>query len=137
MNVLIDTNVILDAMVSRVPFCEAAQKLFLLAAEDKINAYITANSVTDIHYLLHKYLHDNAMCRQSLSKLFTLFSILDVTGPDCSKALELPMSDYEDALLAACAKRGKMEFIITRNLKDFTGSPVKAISPDDFLKSLG
>ncbi|MCL4440169.1 MAG: PIN domain-containing protein, partial [Firmicutes bacterium] len=45
-------------MVSRAPFSESAEKLFLLAAEDKINACVTANSVTDIYYLLHKPLHD-------------------------------------------------------------------------------
>lgn len=136
MNVLIDTNVILDAMLSRSPFGEAAQKLFIMAAEEKINACITASCVTDIYYLLHKHLHDDTKCRQELLKLFTLFNILDVTGSDCEKALELPIPDYEDALLAACAKRGKIECIITRNIKDFNGSSVKAISPDDFLKSI-
>ncbi|NLV17005.1 MAG: PIN domain-containing protein [Syntrophomonadaceae bacterium] len=136
MNVLIDTNVILDALLARVPFDEPAQKLFIMAAEDKISACITANSVTDLHYLLHKYLRDDTQCRQALLKLFTLFNILDVTGADCEKALELPMPDYEDALLAVCAKRGKVDCIITRNLKDFNDSPVKAISPDDFLKSV-
>lgn len=136
MNVLIDTNVILDAMLSRSPFNEAAQKLFIMVAEEKINAYITANCVTDIYYLLHKYLHDTTRCKEELRKLFTLFNIMDVTGSDCEKALELPMTDYEDALLAACAKRGKIECIITRNVKDFNGSPVKAVSPDDFLRLL-
>ncbi|WP_370636889.1 PIN domain-containing protein [Gelria sp. Kuro-4] len=54
------------------------------------------------------------------------------TGSDCERALTLPMSDYEDALLAACAKRNRLDLIITRNLKDFTGSPVKAMAPDAF-----
>ncbi|MDF9408095.1 PIN domain-containing protein [Pelotomaculum isophthalicicum JI] len=135
MNVLIDTNVILDALVSRAPFNESAEKLFFLTAENKITACITANSVTDIYYLLHKHLHDNTQCRQALLKLFTLFKILDVTGSDCEKALEMPMPDYEDALLAACAKRGKVDCIITRNQKDFSVSPVKALSPEDFLKN--
>lgn len=136
MNVLIDTNVILDAMLSRSPFNEAAQKLFIMAAEEKINAYITANCVTDIYYILHKYLHDATRCKEELRKLFTLFNIMDITGSDCRRALELPINDYEDALLAACAKRGKIEYIITRNVKDFNNSPVKAVSPDDFLRLL-
>lgn len=92
--------------------------------------------MTDIYCLLHKQLHDDTQCRQALLKLFTLFSILDVTGSDCEKALELPIPDYEDALLDACAKRGKVDCIITRNLKDFNNSPVKTISPEDFLKSI-
>lgn len=136
MNVLIDTNVILDAMLSRSPFGEAAQKLFIMAAEEEINAHITANCVSDIYYLLHKHLHDNTKCRRELLKLFSLFNILDVTGSDCEKALKLPMSDYEDALLAACAKRRKINYIITRNIKDFNSSPVKAMSPDAFLQSM-
>ncbi|AFV10304.1 PilT-like protein [Thermacetogenium phaeum DSM 12270] len=136
MNVLIDTNVILDAMLSRSPFKEAAEKLFLLAAEDKIEACITASSITDIYYLLKKYLKNDDHCKEALLKLFALFKILDVTGTDCEKALELAMPDYEDALLAVCAKRNKMDFIITRNLKDFTNAPVKIISPDDFLSTL-
>lgn len=135
MNVLIDTNVILDAMLSRSPFAEAAQKLFIMAAEEEINAYVTASSITDIYYLLHRHLHDNERCRQEIFKLIKIFGILDVTGSDCEKALEFPIADYEDALLAACAKRGKMECIITRNVKDFGGSPVRAVLPDDFLKS--
>ena len=135
MNVLIDTNVILDAMLSRSPFAETAQKLFIMAAEEKINAYVTASSITDIYCLLHWHLHDNERCRQEIFKLIRIFGILDVTGPDCKKALELPMADYEDALLAACAKRGKMECIVTRNVKDFGGSPVKAALPDEFLNN--
>ena len=136
MNVLIDTNVILDAMLLRSPFAEAAQKLFIMAAEEKINAYVTASSITDIYYLLHRHLHDNERCRQEIFKLIKIFGILDVTGSDCEKALELPIAYYKDALLAACAKRGKMEWIVTLNAKDFGGSPVMAVLPDDFLKSI-
>lgn len=136
MNVLIDTNVVLDAMLSRSPFAEAAQKLFIMAAEEKINAHITASSITDIYYLLHKHLRDKERCKQEIFKIIKVFNILDVTGPDCEKALELPMADYEDALLAACAKRRKMECIITRNIKDFGGSPVRTVLPGDFLKSI-
>jgi len=136
MNVLIDTNVVLDAMLSRSPFAEAAQKLFIMAAEEKIGAHITASSITDIYYLLRKHLYDRDRCKREIFKIVKVFGVLDVTGSDCEKALELPMADYEDALLAACAKRGKMECIITRNIKDFGGSPVRAVLPDDFLKSI-
>lgn len=133
MNVLIDTNIILDAVTGRAPHNAPAEKLFLLAAEDKIGASITASSVTAIYYLLHKHLHDADQSRQVLSKLFSLFKVLDFTGGDCKKALTMPMADYEDALLAACAKRSKVDLIITRNLRDFDESPVEAITPDDFL----
>jgi predicted nucleic acid-binding protein len=136
MNVLIDTNVILAAMLSRSPFAEAAQTLFIMAAEERINAYVTASTITDIYYLLHKHLHSKERCKQEITKIIKIFNILDVTGSDCVKALDLPLADYEDALLAACAKRSKIECIITRNIKDFEGSPIRAVLPADFLESI-
>lgn len=136
MNVLIDTNVILDAVMNRTPHADAAQKLFLLAAEDNINASITANSVTDIYYLVNKSYRNVEQSKQVLLKLFTLFKIADATGIDCQKALDLNMSDYEDALVATIAKRIKADYIITRNLKDFENSPIPAVSAEDFVKKL-
>ena len=133
MTVLIDTNVILDAIIGRSPYNVAAEKIFLLAAEEKINTCITANCVTDIYYLVHKHLHDISQSKEVLRKLFTIFTVLDITENDCEKSLELDMFDYEDALLSVCAKRNNMDYIIIRNIKDFSVSPLKAINPNDFL----
>ena len=134
MTTLIDTNVILDALLGREPFYTSAQQIFILTAEEQIEGCITASSVTDIFYLLMRYLHDNTRCKQELSKLLTLFTVLDVNGTDCERALQSSMLDYEDALLSTCGKRAKVDCIITRNIKDFADSPVRAIAPDDFLK---
>lgn len=62
-----------------------------------------------------------------------VLGIVSVTRNDCLKAFSLPVNDYEDAVLARCAKRIKADFIITRNVKDFIKSPVKAILPQEFL----
>ena len=133
MNVLIDTNVILDAITSRAPYNASAERIFLLAAEDQLNAAITASSVTDIYYLANSHLHDADRARQVLRTLFTLFNVVEAGKGDCEKALDSSVSDYEDALLACCAKHVKVEYIITRNIKDFQASPVPPITPDDFL----
>ena len=133
MNVLIDTNVILDALSNRPPFNDNAQKIFYFAAKEKITASITANSVTDIYYLIRKHLQSPQEAKLILLKLFSLFQIIDVTGTDCEKALELNISDYEDALQIICAQKSAIDYIITRNLKDYSDSPVPVISPGDFM----
>lgn len=135
MDVLIDTNVILDVLAKRYPFYEKAEKIFFLVAEEKITASITASSVTDIYYLIHKHLKDSQAAKMVLLKLFTLFQIINVTGEDCERALGLDISDYEDALLVTCAQKSNIEYIITRNIKDFVNSPISAISPEDFITS--
>ncbi|MDR2525283.1 MAG: PIN domain-containing protein [Oscillospiraceae bacterium] len=136
MKLLIDTNVILDALMVREPWAASAQAVLLAIAEEKADGCITASSFTGLYYLIHKHLRDNEQTKQVLLGLLSSINVLDVTGADCEKAFELPMSDYEDALLAYCAKRHKVNLIVTRNPKHFEGSPVKVIEPDALLKTL-
>ncbi len=50
MRVVLDTNVLIDAIAERGDY-PSAQKLILCAAEDRIEGLITANTVTDIHFI--------------------------------------------------------------------------------------
>ena len=134
MKILVDTNIIIDALTSREPFREAAEQIFLLAANQIEDMYITASSATDIYYLIRKYLHDTDQARNTMSKLYELFHILDVTSSDCREALSSRVKDYEDAVIASCAKRNHMDYIVTRNIRDCEHSKVRALMPDELLK---
>ena len=134
MKLLIDTNIILDALMAREPWAASAEALLLAIAEEKAEGYITANTFTDLFYILRKHLKDKNQTKQALLSLLTTINILDVNSTDCEKAFDLSMPDYEDALLAHCGKRHKVETIVTRNKKHFENSPVKAITPDESLK---
>ena len=136
MKLLIDTNIILDALMAREPWAVSAQAVLLVVAEEKAEGCITASTFTDLYYLLRKHLRDKEKTRQALLGLLASVNVLDVNGTDCEKAFELSMNDYEDALLAWCGKRHKVDCIVTRNPKHFEGSPVKATSPVELLKKL-
>ena len=135
MRALIDTCIIIDALQSREPFKDNAEKIFLLAANNSFDGFITAKSVTDIYYITHRLTHSDQNTREILSKLFTLFSILDTTGTDCKKALLSKISDYEDAVMVATAIRSDMNCIITRNQKDYANSLLPVYSPDEFINN--
>lgn len=136
MKILIDTCVIMDALQSRVPFAEAAQKLFLYSANKRFEGYITAKSVTDIYYLTHRLTHNDTETRKILSKLFTLFHLLDTASLDCRKAISSEIGDYEDALMVETAIRTEMDCIVTRNVKDYAKSSVKVCEPFTLLRLL-
>ena len=134
MKVLLDTNVVLDAIAKREPFYPDAQNVIDLILDNKLEGYITANSITDIFYIAKKYLSQNDL-RNTMRSLFTIFSIIDVLGTDCHKALDFPIDDYEDALLVVCGDKTAMDYIITRDqefLKKVKPS-IPVISPADFL----
>lgn len=133
MKIIIDTNIIIDVYQSREPFCQPASKILKLCESKKVSGSITANTVTDIYYVLGKYLKDDERLKSLIQKLLTVVNVADVLGSDISKAFTLPIKDYEDALIVQCAMRTKANYIITRNLKDFENSSVPVILPQDFL----
>ena len=137
MRILIDTCVIIDAIIDREPFNIDAQALLLACAQGHVQGYITANSITDIHYLAHKFLHDKKAIRDILAKLFESIKILDTTGLDCIDALYSKTTDYEDAVQIQIAYHNNIDLIATRDLKDYQLSPVPVCTPDECLEKLG
>ena len=110
------------------------QKIFLMAANQTIEMYITASSATDIYYLIRKYLHNTEEAKSIMGKLFSLTGILDVGANDCIYALASSINDYEDAVVEKVANRNDMDYIVTRNIKDYQAGDTKIILPDDFVK---
>ena len=135
MKVLIDTNVILDFFLARAPLYEAAKDIFKLISQDEISAFATASSITDIYYIAAKRLGDHA-AREILRNLFSLLVIITVDGDDCAQALDLPVRDFEDALVTTCASKIDIDYIITNDayfLKIDT-SLAHVVTPADFLE---
>ena len=134
MNVLIDTNVILDDILNRVPSAETARKIGQLATDDLISAYLTANCLTDIFYIVSKS-RDEDTARKTIKNLLLFFSVVSVDGDDCQNAIDLPISDFEDALVVVCAEKADLDYIVT-NDQGFLGvanPSVPAINPLAFL----
>ena len=133
MRILADTNVIIDALTSREPWNKSAEEIFLMAANHTIEMYITASSATDIYYLIRKHLHNIEAAKMIMGKLYSLTGILEVTADDMD-ALASAISDYEDAVVEKVASRKDMDYIVTRNIKDYQAGGTKIILPDDFVK---
>ena len=132
MIIVFDNNIVLDALLERKPFYENAAQLMTACVSDNTGC-LTVNSLTDIFYVLSKFI-GTAKAKQCVRKLMELFEIIPVNESDCINALEMPIDDFEDALLASCAEKVGAEYIISRDV-DFarTESPVRVISPSEFL----
>lgn len=132
MKVLIDTNIILDVLCNRTEFVENSAKIFKLCEVKKIDGYISALSIPNIVYIMRKEL-DPEKIKDILSTLSLIFTIADLKADDIKKAALMNFKDYEDALQSACAARMKMNFIVTRNIKDFANSKITAITPSELI----
>ena len=133
MRVLIDTNVILDILQKREPFFTDSYRALRRALENDAECLIFASAATDIFYVLRKSLGSAQQAKEHIDQLARVVSFADVQGMDIHTALMRAMPDFEDAVVDAVAERSGASYILTRNIKDFTGSVVPAILPADFL----
>jgi predicted nucleic acid-binding protein len=136
MNVIIDTNIILDAITAREPFKEKSQEIIRSVSKREFKGAITASTITDIYYIANRFFKDREKTINEIKKLFVLFDIITVTKEDCLKAIETKIQDYEDSLLSVCAVKWNADFIVTRNSTDFLNSIISAVSPEEFLAKL-
>lgn len=132
MKVLFDTNVVID-IAGKTDWFLDSYASYDVALLRKFDTCIAASSTTDIVYVLHRRGMSTKDSTNQLPSLFFMFDVLDVTKSDCLRAYENGMTDYEDALIAECCARNSVDCIVTRNKKDFTASPVPALTPQEFL----
>jgi predicted nucleic acid-binding protein len=132
--VLLDTDVILDFFFDRKPFSEDAAKVLGLCELKVVTGFITPVILSNVYYLLRQTdKHDKI-----IDKLRQLMEIIDVLLVDkniIKQALSSDFKDFEDALQNFSAEKdGKIDVIITRNMKDFKKSKLGVMTPKEYLK---
>ena len=138
MKVVIDNNVAIDALKPREPFDVEAKAVFRAFSEGKFEPYVGANSLTDIFYVLWRGKDANAAdAKAVIASLVSSVNVIPLTEIDCLKALGLPMNDFEDAVVAVCAKKIGADCIVTRDEKFIKAkSPIDVITPQELIARL-
>jgi len=136
MRLLLDTNVIIDILIKREPFFSDSYTAVRIAIEKDLECFVSTTAVTDIFYILRKNLNSIEEAKNNLNRLAQLVSFADVSSSDVIMALSSKISDYEDAVVDEVAKKIDADYIITRNVKDFDHSKVKAITPTKFIQTI-
>jgi len=136
MVVLIDSDVLIDFLTAREPFTRDANVVIQKSREKVINAFLAAHSVTNIYYTLRKFCPPSEM-KQRLLDICRYISVVEIGAEQIINALSNnEFADFEDCLQAECAGVAKADYIVTRNIKDYTYSKVPAILPEKLLEKL-
>ena len=123
MRILFDTNIVLDLLLDRAPFADAAAELFSKVEEGSIVGYLCGTTVTTIHYLTTKAV-GSARAQEEVGKLLSFFEVAPVNRAILESALKAGFPDFEDAVIHEAAYHAGAEAIVTRNLKDFRKSRI-------------
>ena len=132
MKLFVDTNVLLDILLKRKPYCSSSKKALLLNnMRDEL--FFSAKSATDIHYILRKSM-GSFEAQIHIGKLCTLLTCVSTDTNDILCGIVNDFADFEAAVLEATAVRIGANCIITRNKKDFSRSRIPVYTPEEYIK---
>lgn len=135
-SVFVDTNILIDLLADRPPFSKFAIAIFDLAEKKKVKLYTSSHSYATTHYLLKKHLEEAAL-RNLLFALLNLIDIIPVDLNIIKRSLLSDHKDFEDAIqIFAAGAIPDIDFIVTRNIKDFKDSGIPVLPPDELLNYL-
>jgi predicted nucleic acid-binding protein len=134
--VFLDTNILVDLIADRKPFSKYAVEIFKTAEEEKIQLFTSSHSIATTHYLLKKYVNEKEL-REILLNLLDFLIVIPVDIDVLKKGLRSNHKDFEDAIQILCASSiAGINFIVTRNTKDFKTSEIVVLTPDEMCLNL-
>lgn len=130
MKVLFDTNIVLDVLMDRLPYSEAAVELFSKVEDGSIIGYLCGTTITTVFYLAAKTV-GATRAQEEIKKLLSLFEVAPVNRYVLEAALVLDFNDFEDAVIHEAACHVGADAIVTRNQRDFKKSKITVYSSEE------
>lgn len=133
--ILLDADVLLDVALDRSPHVQASAELLRRLERGPGSAFVAWHTLSNLYYLVRPVSgKDDA--RAFLGDLVDFVVVSPTDTDDFRYAVELPLGDFEDAMQVAAARACGATSIVTRNVPDFRGSPIPAVTPDEALEAL-
>lgn len=132
MDLLIDTNIILDMVLKREKY-QLTVLLFKTIENIGARAYITATTVTDLFYIIQRQTHNVGRTYTIMRNIFKIVSVLSVSDEDVQGAFEREWKDFEDSVQYTTAQNNQIDYIITSNIKDFENNEGNVLLPEQWI----
>lgn len=134
MKVLIDTNVMIDAITKRDDASSFSADVIALCSSNRITGFAAPHSFSNMYYILRKEYSDKNR-RVIIGEYSKILNVVSMNEDVINAALNNNnITDFEDAIRYACAESVGADYIVTRNVKDYGISPIKAITPEKLMK---
>jgi predicted nucleic acid-binding protein len=133
--VLIDTDILIDVALNRLPHANAAAELLDAVESRALTGFVAWHSIANFYYLVQPS-RGSAGAKDFILELLRFVEVAATSTDSVRRAASLPMPDFEDALQAAAALTCGASVIATRNIRDYLRAPVRALTPAALLKEL-
>lgn len=131
----VDTNIVIDLLARREPFYKEAAELFSLADKKLVELTVSSLTIANTSYALLRQVDSNK-AKSILRKLRLILKIMPLDDKIVGLALnDDTFPDFEDGFQYFTAIENGQDLIITRNLKDFKGSKLPAMTAKQFIET--
>jgi predicted nucleic acid-binding protein len=130
----LDTNIVVDVLERREPFCHDAVRLFTMAYNKQVQLIVSPMTYSTASFLLRK--HGPEGVRNLLANFRQLSRVAVSNERTVDDSLASKFRDFEDAMQYYTAIKAKADIIITRNAKDFATSKIPVMNAAEYLATL-
>ncbi len=131
-NIFVDSDVILDVVLERVPFFIASQKIFSLIERNHFKGFTSSIILANCYYILSSNKNKN-IAEKTITKLRSIITVLPFTDKEIGESINSSFTDFEDGIQYFIAVNNGIETIITRNIADYNNANINIFMPKDFL----
>ena len=133
--VFFDTNIMIDVLGRREMFCLPSLQIMSLADRGLLRVYVSALSYATASFILGRDNKELDILRE-FSKFMKITTTTSVDYLTIEKSIESKFKDFEDAMQYFSAKNEDIDYIITRNKRDFSASDIPVYEPQEFIDTL-
>lgn len=135
-SIFVDTNIIIDLLGDRKPYSKFATTLFDKAESNQVRLFTSSHAIATTYYVLKKN-RDDKQLRRILLTLLDFINIIAIDIHVLKRGLTSKYKGFEDSLqIFAALSAPKIDYIVTRNIKDFKGSEIPVYPPDIIVNKL-
>lgn len=132
----VDTNILVDLVLSRQEFLPNAQRVFAIGYAGEAQLVVSALSFVNTVYLGRKYKFPMDDVLSKLRMIADFVDVADLSGQNVVDMLTSGWRDYEDATQHRSAIDEQADCIVTRNKKDFKAGTLPVLSPVEFFNKI-
>jgi predicted nucleic acid-binding protein len=136
MRAYVDTNILVDLVLSRQEFLPDAQRVFAIGYAGEAQLVVSALSFVNTVYLGRKYKFPMGDVLSKLRMIADFVDVADLSGKNVVDMLTSGWRDYEDATQYRSAIDEQADCIVTRNKKDFKAGTLPVLSPVEFFNKI-
>lgn len=131
----IDCNILLDWLLDREPFSSYSAKIIELIETRKILGLVSPLTLANTYYVISKELNKKIADEFILDSL-RIFSVPGISLNNVKEAVANKFKDFEDDIHSSIAAENNVDFLITRNKKDFKNDQFKVLDAEEFLRTI-